>query len=75
MVLTGIPILEANTTVSADASSIVNPLWRGEGGGGGAKTHFSLKMPTACVGGSGGVEVGGGGCPMAPPGHIPSKHA
>lgn len=28
VVLTGIPILEANTTVSAEASSIVNPLWR-----------------------------------------------
>lgn len=26
VVLTGIPILEANTTVSAEASSIVNPL-------------------------------------------------
>lgn len=35
VVLTGIPILEANTTVSAEASSIVNPLWReGEGEGG-----------------------------------------
>lgn len=33
VVLTGIPILEANTTVSAEASSIVNPLWR-EGGRG-----------------------------------------
>lgn len=35
VVLTGIPILEANTTVTADASSIVNPLWRREGRGGG----------------------------------------
>lgn len=28
VVLTGIPTFEANTTVSAEASSIVNPLWR-----------------------------------------------
>lgn len=35
VVLTGMPMLEANTTVRAEASSIVNPLWRGWGGCGG----------------------------------------
>lgn len=39
VVLTGIPILEANTTVSAEASSIVNPLWKE---GGGVKRQSSL---------------------------------
>lgn len=34
VVLTGMPMLEANTTVRAEASSIVNPLWRKVGGGG-----------------------------------------
>ncbi|MEQ2311209.1 hypothetical protein AMECASPLE_017361 [Ameca splendens] len=37
VVLTGIPIFEANTTVSAEASSIVNPLWK-EGG----ETFFTV---------------------------------
>lgn len=45
VVLTGIPIFEANTTVSAEASSIVNPLWRGGGrGGGGSKETFFIVM-------------------------------
>lgn len=49
VVLTGIPILEANTTVSAEASSIVNPLRRREGRGGGNKeTSFILMSGMCC---------------------------
>lgn len=48
VVLTGIPILEANTTVTAEASSIVNPLWKEgkgeEGKGGGSKETFFIVM-------------------------------
>lgn len=64
VVLTGMPMLEANTTVSAEASSIVNPLWReggkrrrgeeeegvvwGRGGGGSKETSFIVLSWKCC---------------------------